>query len=142
MASADVVAGPGEGHTPIILLVEDDVLVRFSTAELLRSEGYIVLEAVSASEALELLATGHPLDLVLSDVRMPGGMDGVSLTYAMKSVRPFLPIVLVSSHLSPNTSHAGDGFLAKPYSPDDLFKLVQEMIGTEWQTQSGDPAAF
>lgn len=141
MTSAEVVPGPGDDRSPVILIVEDDILVRFATAELLRTEGYTVLEAVSASEALQLLATGHPLDLVLSDIRMRGGMDGVSLTYAMKAVRPYLPIVLVSSHLSPDTTHAADAFLAKPYLPDKLFRLVAQMIATGWQVQSSGPAA-
>jgi CheY-like chemotaxis protein len=141
VTSGEVVPGPGEGHVPVILLVEDDVLVRFTTAELLREEGYVVLEAVSASEALALLATGHPLDLVLSDVRMPGDLDGIALTFAVKEIRPNLPMILVSSHLSPETQHAGDKFLAKPYRPTDLFDLVREMIEVEWRSEPNSLSA-
>ncbi len=141
MTSAEIVSGPGEGHTPVILLVEDDVLVRFATAELLREEGYVVLEAVDASEALELLGSGHPLDLVLSDVRMPGEMDGVALTYAIKDLRPNLPVVLVSSHLPPDVRHGGDGFLPKPYQPAQLFEIVEDMMGEEWQNSRITPNA-
>ncbi len=141
MTSADVVPGPGDGHTPVILLVEDDVLVRFSTAELLRDEGYVVLEAVNATEALALLRSGHPLDLVLSDVRMPGEMDGIAMTFAMKDVRPNLPLVLISSHLPPNTDHRGDGFLSKPYQPAELFRLVEEIVGDRWQNRHSGPDA-
>lgn len=141
MASGEVVPGPGEGHAPVILLTEDDVLVRFTTAETLRMEGYVVLEAVDAEEALALIATGHPLDLVLSDVRMPGAMNGIALTYAVKEIRPNLPIVLISSHLEPNTAHAGEGFLSKPYQPDDLLALVKSFVGEQWQIQSSKPTA-
>lgn len=142
MTSADIVPGPGDGHTPVILLVEDDVLVRFSTAELLRDEGYIVLEAVDACEAMALLGSGHPLDLVLSDIRMPGPMDGVAMSYAIKQVRPNLPVVLVSSHLPGNARHGGDGFLAKPYEPAELFEVVKDMVGEKWQNKFRGPSAF
>ncbi|MCL6730323.1 response regulator [Sphingomonas hankyongi] len=141
MTSAEVIAGPGDGHIPIILLAEDDVLVRFTTAETLREAGYVVLEAVDASEALALIATGHPLDIVLSDVRMPGELDGVALTYAIKKLRPNLPIVLISSHLDPKTKHVGDAFIAKPYQQSELLELVEHLVGAEWQTKRSNPSA-
>src|SRR6476661_2808230 len=89
---AVVIPGPGESHNPVILLVEDDVLVRFTTADILREAGFDVLEAVDSSEALALLTTGHPLDLVLTDIRMPGHMDGVQLASVIKNTRPNLPV--------------------------------------------------
>jgi CheY-like chemotaxis protein len=141
VTSGEVVAGPGEGRTPVILLAEDDVLVRFMTAEILRDAGYIVLEAVDASEALSLIGTGHPLDLVVSDVRMPGQMDGAGLTYAIKELRPSLPIVLISSHLEPRMTHAAEAFLSKPYSPSDLLKLAEQFVGAQWQTRLSGPTA-
>ena len=141
MSGGEVVPGPGEMHTPVILLAEDDVLVRFTTAETLRDAGYVVLVAVDASEALSLIGTGHPLDLVLTDVRMPGDMDGIARTYAFKQLRPNLPVVLVSSHLEPNATHAGEAFLAKPYHPAELIKLVEQMVGAEWQKQFKSPTA-
>lgn len=141
MASGEVLPGPGEGHVPVILLAEDDVLVQFTTAETLRLEGYVVLEAVDASEALSLIATGHPLDLVLSDIRMPGELDGVALTFAVKELRPHLPIVLVSSHLDPDRAHAAEAFLAKPYQPEQLVALVEHFVGAEWQNKLRSPTA-
>lgn len=128
-------------HKPVILLVEDDVLVRFITAELLRDAGCVVLEAVNAAEALALVSSGHSLDLVLSDIRMPGGMDGVALSYAVKAQQPLLPVVLASSHLPPDVSHGADAFLAKPYQPLQLIQLVNQIIGAEWQTRPSNPTA-
>lgn len=141
MTSGEVLPGPGEGHTPVILLVEDDVLVRFMTAEILRDAGHVVLEAVDASEAIALISTGHPLDLVVSDVRMPGQMDGTSLTYAIKELRPGMPVVLISSHLEPGVPHAADAFLSKPYSPGELVDLVDQFVGAKWQTRLSGPTA-
>jgi CheY-like chemotaxis protein len=111
------------------------------TAEILREAGYVVLEAVDASEAIALIWTGHPLDLVVSDVRMPGQMDGTSLTYAIKVLRPGMPVVLISSHLDPGVAHAADAFLSKPISPRELVDLVYQFVGVKWQTRLWSPTA-
>ena len=135
MTAGDVAPGPAEKPVPVIMLVEDDVFVRFTTAEMLREQGFGVVEAVDAGEALALLAAGRPVDLVLSDIRMPGDMDGIGLTFAVKKLRPDLPIVLVSSHLPPDTIHCGDDFLAKPYGADELFATVERAMGDEWKSE-------
>lgn len=141
MASGKVLAGPGVVGPPVILLVEDDVLVRLATAELLRDEGYVVLEAVNGGEALALIETGHPLDLVITDIRMPGGIDGVQLSMEVKTMRVNLPVMLFSSHLPHDRAAAGDAFLQKPYRPEDLFALVNKMVGAEWESRSNNPTA-
>lgn len=141
VTSGKVLPGPGMVGPPVILLVEDDVLVRLATAELLRDEGYTVLEAVNGSEALALMETGHPLDLVITDIRMPGDIDGMKLSAEVKSMRANLPVMLFSSHLPDEGSHCGDAFLHKPYRPEDLFALVSKMVGAEWESQSNSPTA-
>ena len=136
-----VVHGPGEPHRPVILLVEDEVLVRLTTAEILRDEGYDVLEAVDASEALAILATGHPLELVLTDIRMPGDMDGIELTSTIRTRRPYVPIVILSSHLADGTKHEADRFLVKPYQTDQLLQTVNELVDLQWQLKRATPNA-
>jgi CheY-like chemotaxis protein len=136
-----VVPGPGESHKPVILLVEDEVLVRFMTADILREAGYDVLEAVDAAEALALLTTGHPLDLVMTDIRMPGHMDGLQLAAVFKSTRPNLPIAILSSHLVEGMEHEFDVFLAKPYKPEELVALAKRLIGAEWRSKLAKPNA-
>ena len=135
-----VVSGPGESHKPVILLVEDNVLVRFTTADILREAGFDVLEAVDSSEALALLTTGHPLDLIITDIRMPGSMDGVQLASVIKNVRPNLPVALLSSHLE-NDGHEADVFISKPYDPDQLVEVVKRLIGAEWRKNLASPNA-
>ena len=137
---AVVIPGPGESHNPVILLVEDDVLVRFTTAEVLREAGFDVLEAVDSSEALALLTTGHPLDLIITDIRMPGRMDGVQLASVIKNTRPNLPIALLSSHLE-SSDHQADAFISKPYEPDRLVEVVKRLIGAEWRSNLASPNA-
>lgn len=140
LVDAVVVAGPGEAHKPVILLVEDNVLVRFTTADILREAGFDVLEAVDASEALALLTTGHPLDLVLTDIRMPGHMDGVQLANVIKNTRPNLPVALLSSHLD-RPDHAADVFISKPYDPQKLVEVAERLIGAEWRSNLTSPNA-
>ena len=140
MDDAVVLPGPGHPHKAVILLVEDDVLVRFTTAEVLREAGFDVLEAVDSSEALALLTTGHPLDLVITDIRMPGRMDGVQLASVIKATRPNLPVALLSSHLE-WPEHEADVFLPKPYDPDDLVEAVKRLIGAEWRNHLASPNA-
>jgi len=141
MTDAEIVPGPGFEQQPVILLVEDEVLIRLSSAELLRDQGYVVLEAVDAAEAFALVRSGHPLDLVITDVRMPSEMDGVALSFALKQARPNLPVALASAHLEPDFPHAADGFLRKPYEPAELFALVESLIGAEWQNKSNPIAS-
>jgi CheY-like chemotaxis protein len=136
-----VVQGPGESHKPVILLVEDDVLVRFTTADILREAGYDVLEAVDAAEALALLTTGHPLDLVMTDIRMPGHMDGLQLAAVLKSTRPNLPVAILSSHLEDGMKHKADLFLAKPYHVEQLVEVAKRLIGAEWRSKLASPNA-
>ena len=141
MGTGNVLPGPGAVGAPVILLVEDDVLVRLATAELLREEGYTVLEAVNAGEALALIETGHPIDLVITDVRMPGNMDGLELSCAIKTFRANLPVMLFSSHLPERAIHRGDAFLQKPYLPQELFELVNTMVGAGWPNQNNPTAS-
>ena len=140
MHDAVVLPGPGEAQKPVILLVEDDVLVRFTTAEVLRDGGFDVLEAVDSSEALALLSTGHPLDLVITDIRMPGHMDGMQLANVLKNARPNLPVALLSSHLE-RPDHSADIFISKPYDPDKLVEVVKRLIGAEWRSNLVSPNA-
>lgn len=140
MNEAVVVPGPGESHIPVILLVEDDVLVRFTTADILREAGFNVLEAVDSSEALALLTTGHPLDLVITDVRMPGHMDGLQLASVIKNTRANLPVALLSSHLD-DVEHQADIFIAKPYDAGQLVEVVKRLIGAEWRKNLASPNA-
>lgn len=141
VTNAKVLPGPGAVGAPVILLVEDDVLVRLATAELLREEGYVVLEAVDGREALALIETGHPLDLVITDIRMPGGLDGMTLCLEVKAMRANLPVMLFSSHLPHEEPHCADAFLQKPYRPEELFALVNKTVGAEWESQSNSPTA-
>ena len=130
MVLASVDRSPGHGlFRATILLVEDEVLVRMSLAEQLRSAGYVVLEASNADEALDLLQ-GHRVQVVLSDIRMPGRLDGVELAHAIRAQHPGIKIVLASGE-SFSASHWGDtdGFFPKPYNAGRLIEHIKMLLG-------------
>ncbi|QJE74083.1 response regulator [Aerophototrophica crusticola] len=111
-----------------VLLVEDEALVRLSTEDLLTELGYRVVSAGSAEEALDLLAAGQALDVLVTDIGLPG-MDGKSLARAATAQHPHLPVVLMSGY----DRTAGDGTpwlqLEKPYSPDRLAQALRQALG-------------
>lgn len=111
-----------------IMVVEDEVLVRMLIADRLRGAGYTVIEAAHAHEAAEVLRV-TPVDLVLSDIRMPGSMDGIALARLLRSQYPAVKIVLTSGHLSEAGWAEHDGFFRKPYNADEIIKHVKSLIG-------------
>jgi CheY-like chemotaxis protein len=114
-----------EDHATI-LVVEDEVLVRIMVAEELRAQGDTVIEATSASEAISVLqSSGMRIDLVLTDIRMPGDLDGLGLARMMRSEHPLVKVVMASGR-KPDTEENDivDGFFFKPY---DLPKLVSHI---------------
>jgi two-component system, response regulator PdtaR len=111
-----------------ILLVEDDVLERMSLADQLRSAGYVVLEAWNADEALDLL-NRNGVQVVLSDIRLPGRMDGVELAHVIREQNPRIKIVLASGQ-SFSTRHwfDTDGFFPKPYNAVRLIEHIKRLL--------------
>ncbi len=106
-----------------ILLVEDDDEVATLVSEMLDQLGYEVTRAASAAAALGALADGRNVDLVFSDVMMPGGMNGVELAREIQKRRGGLPILLTSGHSGPSVQAAnevGVRILSKPYGIDEL----------------------
>lgn len=111
----------------IILLVEDEALIRMATAEYLKSVGYTVLEAVTAEEAAQLLSSGTKVHLVFSDVSLPGAMGGVALAVWVRRNFPFLPVVLMSgvdSAVRPLDRQHLIPFIAKPFRLEDAGQLI------------------
>ncbi len=115
---------------PIVLVVEDEVLIRIMLADCLRDAGYGVLQAASGDEALILLASGVPCDLVISDVCMPGKTDGLALLSQTKFDNPDLPFIVVSGHLLSVDVVQADGFFSKPYDFSEVVAAVGRLIET------------
>lgn len=117
------------GEPSCILLVDDNALIRMTTAEDLRLAGFCVLEARDAMEALRVIDGGAAVDMVVTDVEMPGPMDGLALTRHLRVRSVDLPIVVVSGHLDVIKADLGDiPFLSKPCSDEALVALVEAQL--------------
>ncbi|WP_191090184.1 ATP-binding protein [Histidinibacterium aquaticum] len=121
------------GDGELVLVVEDDTLLRDATTRRLEALGYAVIEASNGEKALSLLADGEPVDLVFSDVVMPGEVSGYDVADEVQRSYPGVAIVMTSGHISGQIqSLAGDGpapqLLKKPYSLTTLANAVKEAL--------------
>ena len=119
--------------SPVILVVDDEILVRMLMADSLRDEGYQVIEAASGDEGMAILRTCQQVDRVITDVRMPGQIDGVELAVQAKRLEPGRPVLIVSGHLPPDAAQIADEFLPKPYVPSQVVKVIHKLIGPACQ---------
>lgn len=108
----------------VVLLVEDEPLVRLVVSELLFESGFRVIEAANADEALSVLESGLPVDVVLSDVDMPPGLDGYGLAHRVRERWPGIEMLVTSGRQWPGEGDlpAGVAFIAKP-CPNDALVL-------------------
>jgi CheY-like chemotaxis protein len=115
-----------------ILVVEDNVLLRYALAEWLRDKGHEVVEAVSGDEAATVLSSIMTVDLVITDVQMPGSLDGLQLARNIRAAFPSLPVIVVSGQLRPATFDevGAAAFFLKPYDFDELTARVEAL--TPW----------
>ena len=113
-----------------VLLIDDESSVLFALKLLLQTLDFEVTEFNAAKDALEFLQTQSECDLVLCDIRMPE-MDGFTALSEAKHIRPDLPFVLMSGHARGDELQKADelgalGFLAKPFTPEDLKSLLDK----------------
>lgn len=112
-----------------VLLVEDEALIRMTLVCEFEDQEFAVHEAGSADEAVELLTAGLDVAAVVTDVRMPGQMDGIGLTGWLADHRPGLPVVIISGYVTPSEvaglNPAVAAILPKPYKPSDIVSLVK-----------------
>jgi CheY-like chemotaxis protein len=114
-----------------VLLVEDELLLRWPTGEYLRDAGYRVIEAASATEAIAVLASGTRVDLVFSDVNLAEEMNGHALASWLAKNRPQTPMLLTSAdrdELRRVTADAMRATLSKPYDLAALAERIREML--------------
>jgi CheY-like chemotaxis protein len=99
-------------------------------AEELRGRGFNIIEAQNAHEALTLLQSRVPVDLVFSDVQLPGAIDGLILARLVRKMRPELKIILASGHLVSGSSLEGaDAFFSKPYDLGGVLTQIEQLLG-------------
>jgi CheY-like chemotaxis protein len=120
---------PQNRQSPTVLLVEDEVLLRMMLADQLREEGWTVVEASGADEALLLLRQNliRP-DVVVSDISMPGALDGLGLARMIRSDCPELKIILASALLPPLDNPDYDAFFLKPYDAPAIIRKIKSLL--------------
>lgn len=111
-----------------VLVVEDEPLLRLVVCDLLRAEGVVVVEASNAAEAMDALAAGLAVDLVFTDVRMPGPFDGLELSRRVRAAYPGIYLVVTSGHLDSALVGEGIVFVPKPYQPSDVVKVILKQV--------------
>ena len=120
----------GEPQVPLVLVVEDEVLLRIMTVEYLQSCGFAVLEADSADQAIGHLRAHRHIGAVFSDIQMPGSMDGVGLARWSRRERPDVKILLTSGRGLPPGGEEWP-MLAKPYRMGDVERELRELVGAD-----------
>ena len=119
-----------EGGKPRILVVEDNEDVRELAESMLGAAGYAVVSAPSGEQALELLENGGAIDLVFTDVLMPGGMNGLQLADQVRKQRPDTPILITTGYMDelPSASAQRLDILGKPYRQEELLSRVRAIL--------------
>ena len=110
-----------------VLVVEDDAMINLTTVDTIREQGYFVLSAADADEALLVLAAHPEVNVLFTDIKMPGSIDGLALAGLTRRDYPLIEIVIASGTLCPSRDEmpARATFLPKPYS----VKQIAETLG-------------
>jgi CheY-like chemotaxis protein len=125
MLSAAKSRAEEEARQPLVLVVEDEVLIRSAVAEYLRISGNLVVEAANAAEAIAVFAAGVPIDVVFSDIQMPGTMDGIGLTRWVYRHHPGIHAVLTSGDAdAARATEVAELFFPKPYRTAEVATRI------------------
>lgn len=119
-------------HQLSVLLVEDEWLICEMVAAELTAQGFSVHAVSNAADALTHLQAGEPVDVLVTDIDLAGGMDGIELAQRARGLRPDLPILYASGAVAAKKSPPtlpGSTFLPKPYSPSRICELVTKLAG-------------
>ena len=114
----------------VVLLVEDELLLREMAADALAERGFAVVAVASGEEALQYLLVGHLADALFTDIHLAGEMDGSTLVTLARQLRPELPVVYTSGNALPEQIKpvVGSIFVAKPYSPAAIAQTLRGLI--------------
>jgi CheY-like chemotaxis protein len=115
----------------IVLVVEDDLILRMRAIDMVDDAGYVSVEAVDADEALAILQSRSDIALLFTDIQMPGSMDGLELAHAVHERWPLIKIIIVSGQLKLSGSQLprDSRFFGKPLVSGQMIAEMQNMIG-------------
>ncbi len=115
----------------LVLVVEDEILIRMSSVDMIRDFGFGVVEASNAAEAVSVLESVPDITAVFTDIQMPGEMDGLLLAATVRDRWPPLALLITSGKVRPPADGMPTGarFIAKPYSSLQLKENLQSLMG-------------
>jgi len=116
---------------PVVLVVEDEMLLRMRTVDMMEDAGFTSVEAVDADEAVAILESRSDIALLFTDIQMPGSMDGLKLAHAVHERWPPIKIIVVSGQLKLASIDipADSRFFGKPLEAREMIVEMQSMIG-------------
>jgi two-component system, response regulator PdtaR len=114
----------------VILVVEDEALIRMGAADLVRAAGYEALEAGNAAHAIAILEARPDIHLVFTDIEMPGTMDGIKLAHYISNRWPPVKLIVASGKAIVDESQLPTGarFFSKPYHDDTIVEALRELL--------------
>lgn len=117
----------------VILVVEDNAIIRMGAIDLVQSAGYEALDARDADEAIRILEARSDIDLVFTDVQMPGTMDGIKLSHYIRERWPPVKIMVASGMaiLEESSLPEGSLFFPKPYSETTILDAMARILAGE-----------
>ena len=124
-------AETGSLGVPNVLVVEDEMVLRMRAVDIVADAGFTPVEAVNADEAIAILESRSDIDLLFTDIQMPGSMDGLKLAHAVHDRWPAVKIILVSGQVKPSDAErpADSRFFGKPLGDRQMIGELQAMVG-------------
>ena len=115
----------------VVLIVEDEMMLRMRAVDMVEDAGYTPLEALDAAEAVAILETRSDVALICTDIQMPGQMDGLGLAHAVHARWPAIKIIVVSGQLKLQNLDLPphSRFLGKPLDAVEVIAEMRDMIG-------------
>jgi CheY-like chemotaxis protein len=120
-----------KSRRPVVLIVEDEFLLRMDAVDMIEAAGFEVAEAANADQAIEILEARSDITVIFTDIQMPGSMDGLKFARAVRGRWPPIKILATSGHVhvSETDLPAGGRFLPKPYGLVQVAGVLRELTG-------------
>jgi CheY-like chemotaxis protein len=115
----------------VVLIVEDEMMLRMRAVDMVEDAGYRPIEALDADEAVAILESRSDIALICTDIQMPGSMDGLGLAHAVHERWPSIKIIVVSGQLNPPSTDLPpcSRFFGKPLEAGHMIAQMRNMIG-------------
>ena len=120
----------------VVLVVEDDFLLRMDAVDIVRNAGFEAIEAANADQAIAIIEADPDIHIVFTDVQMPGTMDGLRLARFIRDRWPPIKIVATSGRLrvAEEDLPKGSIFVPKPYSPEQIIRTFRQLTDSDGET--------